>query len=59
MRSFQHLKTLFCKGLLSSNMQICYPRRKYETKNRFGVFKTIVFDSFLPLFSLRITNVHV
>ena len=31
MRRFQYFKTLFCRSLLL-NMQICYPRRKYEAK---------------------------
>jgi len=33
MRRFQHFKTLFCRSLLLSNMQICYHRRKYKAKS--------------------------
>jgi len=38
MRRFQHFKTLFCKSLLLSNMQICDPRRKYKAKTIFFKF---------------------
>ena len=31
MRRFPTSKIFFCRSLLFSNMQICYPRRKHKT----------------------------
>ena len=48
MRRFQPFKTLFCRNFLLSNMQICYPRRKYTAKTIFGFLKRQYFVLFLP-----------
>ena len=43
-RKFQHFKTLFCRSLLLSNMQICYLVENIRQTR----FKMAVFASFLP-----------
>jgi len=49
MRRFQYFKILFCRSLLTSNTQICYPRRKFKAK-------TIVFGFLCLIFSPRISK---